>query len=665
MTDRRRRRASAAALIGLGALATACGAEPPAPEPIGEASQPIKVPCRLEQVTDTAQAASSNAVLSGDGRKLAFLSGANIGGGNGDLNTELFLLDRDFGRFTQITHTQNTPEWGRPALDAHGTRVAFSSNADLVGENGDLNEELYLYDVLSSSLTQLTHTSFPSSSVAPAFGGDFIVFASTADLTGGNADGSEEIFAYDRGADTLTQLTDGPAGVSSYLPSIDAAGTFVTFISNGSFGGLNPGGSRALFTESLASPGAVDLLVGGYGGDVRSARMSPDGRGIAIVSTGNPFGNNADNNTEVFRYDLDTSALSQVTRTVSSSNGDASLSDGERRIAFTSSANITGEASFGANEVVLQDVATGTFTQVTNDPTGSHDSFADSMSADGALVAYESAADPLGTNADHNQEIFLAHCGSADLSATVTGPAVALAGASLTYTIAFANQGPDWSGPITVTDHLPPGTPGISVAASGLNVCSFDNARGVVRCNGGSIGPFSTGTMRITYPAGLRLPNGTVLDNSATVAGDVIDPVPANDTGDAKTTLQNQSDLSVLVSAASNVKSGGSLTYTLTVQNAGPLTAPSVTLSNAIPTGTTFVSADGGAACSAPTPGSGGVLTCNVTGLASGSSATFHLTVKVVARRGSITDTATVSGSNVDPVATNNSASFVTRIGTR
>jgi uncharacterized repeat protein (TIGR01451 family) len=118
-------------------------------------------------------------------------------------------------------------------------------------------------------------------------------------------------------------------------------------------------------------------------------------------------------------------------------------------------------------------------------------------------------------------------------------------------------------------------------------------------------------------------------------------------------------DLSVTKADAPDpVAVGGSLTYTLTVTNNGPDPSTNSTVTDALPAGVTFVSAT-------PTQGScsevAGTVTCMLGPLAGGASATIAIVVTVTpAAACPLTDTATVSGAEPDPVAGNNSATAET-----
>jgi uncharacterized repeat protein (TIGR01451 family) len=94
---------------------------------------------------------------------------------------------------------------------------------------------------------------------------------------------------------------------------------------------------------------------------------------------------------------------------------------------------------------------------------------------------------------------------------------------------------------------------------------------------------------------------------------------------------------------------GEPITYTITASNLGPGDATGVTVVDTLPAGVTFVSASAG--CTELD----GVVTCVVGALAMGDDA--QITIVVTADvEGPITNTATVSGAEFDPVAGNNTA---------
>jgi uncharacterized repeat protein (TIGR01451 family) len=112
-------------------------------------------------------------------------------------------------------------------------------------------------------------------------------------------------------------------------------------------------------------------------------------------------------------------------------------------------------------------------------------------------------------------------------------------------------------------------------------------------------------------------------------------------------------DLSLGMSAApAHVAVGRDLTFTLTVTNRSAVAAPGVVVTDPLPAGVAFVSAESSqGACMF----NGGSVLCSLGTLAPGASATIRVVVRPMAP-GPVTDTARVAGALFDPVASDNLA---------
>ena len=103
------------------------------------------------------------------------------------------------------------------------------------------------------------------------------------------------------------------------------------------------------------------------------------------------------------------------------------------------------------------------------------------------------------------------------------------------------------------------------------------------------------------------------------------------------------------------------MTYTLTATNIGPSDAQSVSLSDTLPAGTTFVSlaTPSGWSCTTPAVGATGAISCTATTVVAGATPTFTLVVHLSssATNGSqLCNTASISAATLDPIPSNNSS---------
>jgi uncharacterized repeat protein (TIGR01451 family) len=126
-------------------------------------------------------------------------------------------------------------------------------------------------------------------------------------------------------------------------------------------------------------------------------------------------------------------------------------------------------------------------------------------------------------------------------------------------------------------------------------------------------------------------------------------------------------DIAVKLSeSSSTVIPSATLTYTATVTNNGPGDAQTVSLTDAVPVNTTFVSDSSVAGWTNvhPAAGATGTVSYTVAALAPGASSTFTIRVQVDSSfpAGSISDTATVGASPADVNLTNNSKTVLATV---
>jgi len=159
----------------------------------------------LRKLSNASQSLSLQAALgerpfiSGDGLTAVFPASANLGGGNPEGNLELFTIKMDGAGLTQLTSAQNARS-AYPTLTFDGSRVAFTQQDPSIFERQWY--EVYAINSDGSGLTQLTRT--PGDPVTNRSGfegvafsadGTQVVFSSSGDLLGKNADANYELYS--------------------------------------------------------------------------------------------------------------------------------------------------------------------------------------------------------------------------------------------------------------------------------------------------------------------------------------------------------------------------------------------------------------------------------------------------------------------------------------
>ena len=212
----------------------------------------------------------------------------------------------------------------------------------------------------------------------------------------------------------------------------------------------------------------------------------------------------------------------------------------------------------------------------------------------------------------------------------------------ITYTARVFNAGPDDATNVQLTDTFP----------AGVMVLSGSTPNGTYNNGVWDVGTVANGTFA-TLTITAQVTAAGVQTNSITVShSDQFDPNLANNTG--TTSIQPQSaDVAIGKSVNDPTPNvGDTVTFTLTVFNTGPDNATAVSVSDPLPAGLGFVSAD--QPTYDPTTG-----TWTVGTVAAGGTAVLHVQA-VVMTAGTFNNVATVSNPNqFDPDPGNNTDSSV------
>ena len=263
-----------------------------------------------------------------------------------------------------------------------------------------------------------------------------------------------------------------------------------------------------------------------------------------------------------------------------------------------------------------------------------------------SVVADSDTFDPDGSDNTAQASTTVLAAPSADLSITkTTTSASVLDGSTFSYTLTLTNGGPDAATAVVVTDTLPAGLLFESIASPAELTCIAPSpgTNGTITCSAATL---PMGTYALTLVVRAAADSGSVT-NTATASSATGDP----DSGDLGASAPAVAlgpavaDLSISKTTdATTAPTGSTITYTITVANAGPSTATNVVVNDTLPAGLQFVAATPAqGTCNNASP-----VVCNLGTLNAGASAEITVTAIVTVTSGTIANTATVTGAEGD-----------------
>jgi Tol biopolymer transport system component len=213
---------------------------------------------------------------------------------------DVFLADLTAGTTILVSHAVGLPATtadrgsSEALLSADGRWVAFKSAADdlAAGQPGDNffnNEDLLLYDRVTGTTTlAVSARDLPAGffNLGLSADGRYLSFDSYAAVAPGATEGDSNVFLYDRVAGTtrlvshIPSPTGSPTNIPSFSPRISADGRFIAFLAQDLF---PPPGQASILTVYLYDRTADTLLVIGPGD---AADISADGNYVAFLSGG-------------------------------------------------------------------------------------------------------------------------------------------------------------------------------------------------------------------------------------------------------------------------------------------------------------------------------------------------------------------------------------------
>jgi len=248
---------------------------------------------------------------------------------------------------------------------------------------------------------------------------------------------------------------------------------------------------------------------------------------------------------------------------------------------------------------------------------------------------------------------------AADLSISKTHSGTFVSGGTGDFTITVSNNGPNnESGIVTVTDTLPAGLTYNAFSGTGWSV-DTSAAPTIVFTYDCSSSPLAPGSslpaLTLTVNVGAAaVPN---VSNTASAASDTtFDPDTSDNSDTDSVAVSAGADIAITKGVDDTTPGiGDTIIYTVTATNTGASNTGNVAVTDALPSGVTYVSHTASQGTYNSTTGAWSVGSLNVS-----ATATLNITVTVDADTGgdTITNTAAFTGSDLtDPVPGNNSDS--------
>jgi uncharacterized repeat protein (TIGR01451 family)/CSLREA domain-containing protein len=481
---------------------------------------------------------------------------------------------------------------------------------------------------------------------------------------GGGAYNADQMFVV---ASTVQSNTAGSLGGGVYN-ALSAMGLFVNF---STLRGNNAASGGGLYNESSANVSFSALVnnTANFGGGVGNA---PGG---ALSSENNTFsGNSAPNggglnvspgssayltfttvasNTAGGGINVSSGGTAEVYATLLAYNAGSNCLGGVTNNGFSMSSDASCSFAFNNINPLLQPLALNggqTLNHALSPGSQALDKVPSAQCT--ASVDQRSVSRPQGTACD----IGAFELEEADLVVSKTAtPTVVLAGQVVTYVVTVTNTGPSTANNVVITDVLQGGaTFGGVVATSGGATLSSSTSTAVTF----TVSALPVGGLAVVVYSIIAPPTGTIT-NTVTVAATEFDPQPANNTATVTTPVIPVANLSISkapsfpTAIAGTITPSAQLTYTILVTNSGPSSANSVTVTDNLPAGLTFVSATGsGWSCS----NSGQTVTCTVSSLSMGAAPAIQIVASAPVTPGLVlTNTAVVNAATFPntPVTSN------------
>ncbi|MHC5797936.1 Ig-like domain-containing protein [Lacisediminihabitans sp. FW035] len=196
-----------------------------------------------------------------------------------------------------------------------------------------------------------------------------------------------------------------------------------------------------------------------------------------------------------------------------------------------------------------------------------------------------------------------------------------------------------------------------AVTSTAIPAASYGSA---LTLNNGNLGFIKTadGTAAAFFQVAISNPTGTLTAASFTQVNTV--SAPTNSRSDATNCEAQPANLGVVKTGPAAVLVNAAVSWTITVHNYGPGPSSGFSVKDTLPAGIVGATATSAAAtCTAAT---GGVITCSGGALANGGNAVITVTGTAPNAAAVLTNTATVTGYELDTVSSNDTSSVTTNV---
>jgi len=178
----------------------------------------------------------------------------------------------------------------------------------------------------------------------------------------------------------------------------------------------------------------------------------------------------------------------------------------------------------------------------------------------------------------------------ADLHVTKVGPQTAMRGHTLTYTLTAINDGPGVATNVVVADEIPSGL--VFEPAQSDSDCIQEG--GDILCDNIDLTFGASHSYDIVFTVSTGVACDSTVENQASVSTSAVDPNPVNNQSAVVSTTVHCEDPTFSITKTDNrtdAQPGESLTYQISVLNTSTTDANNVTVTDTLPTGTSFLSA--------------------------------------------------------------------------